>query len=95
MTYDIEIAEFNSAGIRSVAKEIGVTHMRFIGGGYSKGVNENGEATISHEGEADWYVGFYELENGDLVANTNGDPVWEEQDAGVFAELAESCDVEL
>ncbi len=83
MKYDIEISEFNSAGIRSVAKECGMKRMRFIGGGYAKG----------HDGEADWYVSFYELSSGDLVANTNGDPVWQEQDPGGFAELAESCGV--
>jgi hypothetical protein len=88
-TYNIGIAEFNSTGIRSEAEALGITHMRSIGGGYAEG----------HEGEADYYVGFYALPhpNGQefRVANTNGDPVWEEADPQGFAELAESCGVEL
>lgn len=88
-TYDIEIAEFNSAGIRAEAESLGITHMRSIGGGYAEG----------HDGEADYYVGFYALPHPKgwefRVANTNGDPVWEEADEAGFAELAESCGVEL
>ena len=87
--YNIEIAEFNSAGIKAEAKALGITHMREIGGGYVEG----------HEGEADWYVGFYALPHPKgwefRVANTNADPVWEEADEQAFAELAESCGVEL
>lgn len=88
-TYDIEIAEFNSAGIRSEAEALGITHMRSIGGGYAAG----------HEGQADYYVGFYAMPHPHgwefRVANTNGDPVWEEADQQAFTELAESCGVEL
>ncbi len=87
--YDIEIAEFNSSGIRAEAKKAGITHMRKIGGGFVEG----------HENEADWYVGFYAIPHpkyGDFrVANTNGDPVWEENDAQAFADLAEQCGVEI
>ena len=89
--YDIEIEGFNSLGIREVAAQCGATHMRFIGGGYANG----------HDGEADYYVGFYAFpQNTDStfecrVANTNGDPVWEDEDASVFAELAESVGVDL
>lgn len=88
-TYDIEISEFNSAGIRAEAKKHGITHMREIGSGYVEG----------HEGEADWFIGFYALLNPKgwefRVADTNADPVWEEVDQQAFAELAESCGVEL
>lgn len=88
-TYEIEIAEFNSSGIRAEAKKQGITHMHKIGGGFVAG----------HENEADWYVGFYSLPHpkyGDFrVANTNGDPVWEEDDAQAFADLAEQCGVEI
>lgn len=87
--YDIEIAEFNSAGIRAEAKALGITHMRSVGGGYVEG----------HEGEADYYVGFYALPHPYgweyRVANTNGDPVWEGPEGAGFAELAESCGVPL
>lgn len=89
-TYDIEIAEFNSAGIRAeAARHKMATHMRMIGGGYASG----------HEGQADYYVGFYaipdRLGREVRVANTNGDPVWEETDPQAFADLAESCGVEI
>lgn len=88
--YDIEIAEFNSSGIKAEALRAGITHMRKVGGGFVEG----------HEGEADWYVGFYAMLNKKegweyRVANTNADPVWEEADAQAFADLAEQCGVEL
>lgn len=89
-TYDINISEFNGAGIKSAAAEAGITHMREIGGGQADG----------REG-ADNYVAFYALPDPNFpgaeirVANTNGDPVWEESDPSVFAELAEQCGVSL
>lgn len=71
--YEIEIAEFNSAGIRAEAAKHGITHMRYLGG--------NNE------------IGIYALplQNGAeiRVANTNGDPVWEEADTQEFAKLLE------
>lgn len=86
--YYIEISEFNSAGIRAEAKRLGITHMRRLGGGHAGGGDR-----------ADDYVGFYALPHQSgwefRVANTNGDPVWEEEDMQAFAELAESCGVEL
>ena len=87
--YDIDISEFNSAGIKAQAESLGITHMREIGGGYVAG----------HEGEVDWYIGFYALPHPKgwefRVANTNSDPVWEECDEQAFAELAKDCGVEL
>lgn len=87
--YDIPIDEFNSAGIRAVAAKLQTTHMRKIGGGYLAG----------HEGQADYFVGFYALPEVDgtevWVANTNGDPVWEFDDPQAFADLAEACGVNL
>lgn len=88
--YDIEIAGFNSAGIRAeAALHKMATHMRKIGGGYVAG----------HEGQADYFIGFYAIP-GRLgrevrVANTNGDPVWEEADPQAFADIAESCGVAI
>ena len=87
--YEIEIAEFNSAGIRAEAKKQGITHMREIGRGYVEG----------HDGDADWFIRFYALPNPKgwefRVADTNSDPVWEDVDQQDFADLAESCGVEL
>lgn len=86
--YDIEIETFNSAGIRAEARRSGITHMRHIGGGYAGGSND-----------ADARVYFYALSHpkfGEFrVADTNGDPVWEESDAQAFADLAEECGVEI
>lgn len=90
ITYDINISEFNSAGIRNEAQQNGITHMREIGGGQYEGC----------EG-ADAYVGFYAMPDPNFpgaevrVANTNGDPVWEEADPAVFAELAQACGVTI
>lgn len=87
--YPILISEFNSLGIQSEAAQYGITHMREIGGGYDS----------NHEGQADWYVDFYALPDPNYpgceirVANTNGDPVWEDGDPATFAELAESVGV--
>lgn len=86
--YDIEIANFNSAGIRAEAARSGVTHMRHLGSGYAGGSDD-----------ADARVDFYALNHpkfGEFrVADTNGDPVWEECDAQAFADLAEECGVEI
>lgn len=92
-TYPIEIAEFNSSNIRHMAEIAGVTHMREVASGYARGVDEDGEATIDNTGTPDAMVTLYELSNGVRVLNTNGDPVWDEEDG--FRELAESADIEL
>lgn len=87
--YPIEIANFNSSGIRHEAKQLGITHMRKIGSGYAEG----------HVGEADYWIGFYALPHPKgwefRVADTNADPVWEEANSQAFAELADSCGVEI
>lgn len=89
MDYPIDISKFNSAGIRAEARILHITHMREIGGGYIEG----------HEGQADYYVGFYALPHPEgwefRVADTNGDPVWEETDHNAFGELAADCGVSL
>jgi len=81
--YDIEIETFNSAGIRAEARRSGITHMRHVGAGFCAGAR----------------VEFYALKHpkfGEFrVADTNGDPVWEECDAQAFADLAEECGVEI
>ena len=89
ITYSIEIANFNSADIRAEARALGITHMRAIGVGCPEG----------REDQADYRVDFYALPHPDgyefRVANTNGDPVWDEADPQAFADLAESCGVAL
>jgi hypothetical protein len=88
-SYPIEIAEFNSAEIRHMAAELGATHMRLLGSGHSDGDTNNPNSRVSFyavpdEDGAEWFV-----------ADTNGDPVWEDQDAEVFAQLAAECGVTL
>jgi hypothetical protein len=73
-TYDVEIAEYNSAGIRTVAAEIGATHMRKIAAGDMNGARAILFAMHTKDG--------YEIR----VLDTNADPVWEEEDPSVFAE---------
>lgn len=91
--YDIPIRDFNSSNIRHIAQQFGITHMREVASGYAKGVDENGEATIDNKGNPNALVTLYELSNGARVINTNGVPVWDEEDG--FAELAESAGIEL
>lgn len=42
--YDISIEDVNSGGICAVARELGITHMRKIGGGYISGREGNPDA---------------------------------------------------
>jgi hypothetical protein len=88
--YSIEIESFNSAGIQNIATIIDATHMRCIGKGYSCG----------HDGEADYVIGFYAIPDkrhgGEIrVANTNGDPIWEDEDPAAFHALASECGVDF
>ena len=84
----INIETINSAGICSEMRRIGATEAKFIGSGEWEEGNVNSRCT------------FFAITNPSngfefRVADTNGDPVWEEEDLGAFAELAESCGVEL
>jgi len=88
--YPIVIEDYNSSGIRDLSKSIGATHMRKIGSGFCSG----------HDGEADYHVSFFAFlhprEGWEIrVADTNGDPVWEEEDQQGFLELAADCGVDL
>ena len=86
--YDILIANFNSSGIRAGAN--GATHMRLIGCGQYDGRDGN-DNQVCFYALPDMYHEGCEYR----VANTNGDPVWEEQDEAEFEELAEHCGVTL
>ena len=78
----ISIDDINSSGIRYEAERMGVTTATIIG---------RGEAV---EGNGNSHCTFYRV--GDVrVAQTNGDPVWEESMPEDFAELAEACGVDL
>ena len=70
----IDINDLNSAGIVAEARKAGISTVTKLG--------DNGKS-------GDARVTVYQL--GDVrVADTNGDPVWEESDSATFAELLES-----
>ena len=76
---EISIADINSGGIAREARKAGITTITQLG--------DNGKS-------GDARVTVYQL--GDVrVANTNGDPVWEESDHAAFAELLESEGIAL
>jgi hypothetical protein len=67
--YDVEIAGNSPAGIRAIARQIGATHMRFLGCGFQE----------DRRDRTDHYIGFYAIpaRNGDeaLVDDTSAAPV--------------------
>jgi hypothetical protein len=76
---EISIADINSGGIAHEARKAGITTITQLG--------DNGKS-------GDARVTVYQL--GDVrVANTNGDPVWEESDHAAFAELLETEGIKL
>jgi hypothetical protein len=76
---EISIEDINSGGIAYEARKAGITTVTKLG--------DNGKM-------GDARVTVYRL--GDVrVANTNGDPVWEEQDHAAFAELLETEGIKL
>jgi hypothetical protein len=80
--YGIEIAAYNSAGIRDTAKEIGVQYMREVAR-HGEGSNRLVLFALPHPNG-------YEIR----VIDTNGDPIWEEDDQAVFNEVLELMGVE-
>jgi len=75
----INIENLNSAGIVAEARKAGISTVTKLG--------DNGKS-------GDARVTIYKL--GDVrVADTNGDPVWEESDSATFAELLESEGISL
>ena len=75
----ISTENINSIGIAVEARKAGITTIIKLG--------DNGKT-------GDALVTVYQF--GDVrVADTNGDPIWEESDHAVFAELLESEGIEL
>ena len=76
------IAEINSSYIQAEAAKAGITEATFIAEG----------------GEGENFITVWSLtdHNGFTfrVANTNGEPVWEEQDVAEFAELLASVGID-
>jgi hypothetical protein len=75
----IDISSINSREIYRRAKAVGIATVTYLGDNRKQG---------------DARVTVYQF--GDVrVANTNGDPVWEECDHAAFAELLETEGIEL
>lgn len=79
----IHISKINSAGIAVEAAAAGLDTVCFLGE-YDH---------PDHPGSGDWSIRLYEL-NGVRVADTNAEPVWEENDRTVFEELLEEYGVD-
>ena len=78
----LRIEDINSTYIQAEAKRLGIEYARLIAEG----------------GEGENHITVWRLTTPDgfafRVANTNGEPVWEEQDPAVFAELLESVGID-
>lgn len=79
----IHISKINSAGIAREAKKTGLSTVELLG------EYEHPD----HQGSKDWSIRLYFV--GDAcVADTNGDPVWEQNDPAAFAALLAEYGVE-
>ena len=75
----INVEDIKSIGIAAEARKAGIATVTKLGGN-----GKTGDARVT----------IYQL--GDVrVADTNGDPVWEESDHATFAELLESEGISL
>jgi hypothetical protein len=90
-----EIATMNAATVWQIREDWGpnVADIAAIAG--ATGIREIGDG-----GEGEAHCTFFEL-LGDGAkfpirgATTNADPVWEDEDAAAYADLAEACGVQL
>lgn len=80
----IHISEINSAGIAAEARKAGLSTVELVG--------EFDHP--DHQGSGDWMIRLYEV-NGVRVADTNGLPIWEEDDIEAFTDLLEEYGVEV
>lgn len=78
------ITDINSNGIVSECEKLGITHIELLAEGHSDGNQDNPNSRVR----------FYSV-GCVCVADTNGDPIWEEDDPRAFAELIEACKVDL
>ena len=79
----VHVADVNSIGIAAAARSAGCEYIDLIG------VYDHPD----HPGSNDWRIRLYAF-NGIRVADTNADPVWEEEDYQVFADLLAEYGVE-
>jgi hypothetical protein len=85
-SYPILIADYNSAGIRAAAKAAGITHMRRMAVAHPTDQPDTADNAIVVYALPDPKFPGLEI----MVADTNADPVWREQDESDWAELMES-----
>ena len=78
------ITDINSHGIISECAKMGITHIELLAEGHSDGDTNNTDSRVR----------FYEV-GCVRVADTNGDPIWEEANEAIFAELIDACKVKL
>lgn len=77
------LENINSADIISEARRRGISKLKYIGN----------YRHPDHPDSSDWDIGIFEIPDGGRVATTNGDPVWEEADPGLFAEMLEEYQI--
>ena len=78
------IEDINCSEIENEANKLGLNELEFIGKYWHP----------DHQDTNDWAIEIYQFPGGVLVAKTNGDAVWENQDLQVWAELTEQYGVE-
>jgi hypothetical protein len=78
----ISINDINSAGITAQAKIDGITEVTLLG------THDHPD----HPGSNDWRIRIYDF-GGVKVADTNGDPVWEENCPNTWLELMKNYEV--
>ena len=80
----IKIGDINSAGIEAECEKMEITHIELLAEGHSDGNQDNPNSRVR----------FYQV-GCVRVADTNGDPIWEEADEAIFADLIVACEVDL
>lgn len=80
----IHISRIDSVGIVSEAKAAGLSNVELLG------EFEHPD----HPGSADWAIRVYDV-GGFRVADTNGLPIWEEDDIEAFTDLIEEYGVDI
>jgi len=75
----IKIEDINSASIEKLATELGIDELEFIGKYYHPDFPDSEDHSIK----------IYEFPAGFRVGQTNGEPIWEENDLQEWAEMLE------
>ena len=87
-TNTINIENINSAGITIEMRRLGITEIEFLGA--FDPINEQPGVC-----SADEKIRLYKVPDDALVADTNGDPVWEAQDLQAWGDLMDVYGITL